>query len=249
VDKCRKPFGVGFYRREEIAELGRVLDAAHEASMTPSKTFSLPHPWLDEVVHKMAVSRCILNAGLRDDVFAFISFDKYNFLKYRETVPGFDLFQDIAGSWQSHQYDTSIHHCREYLSLLAQNLSHLNGNTNYKRKWLLENIKRLGCAYPALCHSLLDWFWADRRSETHRRNGVLHACDLADQIFCETTACLRAKWSAYDWRRILAQPHGDEGVGADGPDRLTRERAYWRQVFAAGSAPLRRQLCLDHVPL
>jgi hypothetical protein len=238
----RNTFGVDFYTVPDIHEIGQIIDDTYAAAVNCGRSmpFTLPQ-YIDELVHKLSVAEALTNSS-KKLILNVIDYKKYNFIKYRASISSFDGFLDIVGAWQSNRYETCLHNIRELLMSLAMGLCHLDGNTNFKRKWLIENIRRLDKSDADLSLSLIRWFHADRSNAKTMQDGIGEACDLADTIFNKCKFRLEREWPLHDASSILTKI--EKEIGAHAVRFQDWEYEYWRRVYELKFIPLRELLFL-----
>jgi hypothetical protein len=238
-------FGADVYHVDDLRAMSRTLSEAYKRALEPAVTFEPQLPQcVQECIHKVVVGRLFGDFAARARIIELFVPAHFNFVKYRQSVRGFEEFLDIIGAWRSTDYDTALHLCREYLVRQAMGLVHLAGNTNFKRKWLLRNLARLDGIARAPASALAAWLHADRANRRARADGVVDACRVMDDIFTAIRDLLDSNASYCPTLRFLTWIE-EEFSARPRDDALTRqEYEYWRRMYSAAAPPLTNHLDL-----
>ena len=239
LPSSQKPIDVDFYAFDEIDAIMERVDHCHHEALRPTPTFRTLLPVeTDDVVHALSVAVAVANPKLFPERFAHTR-QQFNFIKYRNSVRSYDEFADIVGAWKSADYNTALHNCREYIMTQAAGLSHLCGNTNYKRKWFMCNVRSLAKQEAELSRLLLEWLHADRTTTQAKREGVLAGCEMMEVMFRAATALLNECGCEYNASTALAQIDEEFRPELTTSPLRRQERNYRLRMFTDAAPPLR----------
>lgn len=100
-------------------------------------------------LHRLFNCTDISNAEYLDALRGRVGRSRFMYLMYRWKASDFSVLLDILGAWENDELTRCADLCRENMVAQFQAFSHLMGNTNYHRKWILPYASKAGIT-PAL---------------------------------------------------------------------------------------------------
>ena len=188
------------------------------------------------------IHRLFKSPALRGDmglerVKAAIGALKFSYLMYRWKASDFSVLLDILGAWEDGDWVRCADLARENMVTQFQAYTHLCGNTNYHRKWIITYARRTSVDEKALTRYLELLTASCGTEEARLKAYILETIDFVDEVF------------AASHRALLAQPAFPSGVTAceaideylrlEAEDYSDMEVAYRKKAYGVIGLPTR----------
>jgi hypothetical protein len=173
-----------YYLFQDVEEGIRLVDDffARAVNSTVLTSYSFPE-YTARLLHCLLVGVPLFGDTRYREVAERVDALKLRFLLYRSACVGFPLVKDIIGHWQAQNWDTAAMISRDYLISETLGLSHLLGNTNSRRKWLIEYLrKHVGEADSHLVGGFLALLGAPIGTGEEKKRFILDVFDFVDLL-------------------------------------------------------------------
>ena len=236
-------FDVEFWTNDDVAAAFEELNSLYERASEKTKIFRPNLGWqTEDFLHKLAIGMPLTSDQGFGELKKKFSKSKFNFVKYRNFTGGYPEWKDIAGAWMSGDIDTALHDMRMYLNEQLQGLSQLSGNSNYKPKWVMQNLRRLEKAHGELVGDIREWLYRGNLSSETRKQSVLDGADLVDRIFRAGRKYLDSVPEFYSVDTALSLTEAEFRTEQIFDEQTKVEFEHRRRIFSDEASPLRTHL-------
>lgn len=217
-----------------IAEVRNIFDYARKALVLLTKTM----PVRDMAfIHRLYNSTDIFGAGRLATLRSEIGIHRFAYLMYRWKASDFSVLLDLLGAWEQGELVRSVDMARENLVSQFQAYTHLCGNTNYHRKWILPSADKLALDQD-LRRRFTDLLLAGPLAcDEDRRAFILATLDFVDELFALEGRILASNHRYPSGREACAllDAHFREEAG----DYSDMEIAYRKKAYGVPGLPTR----------
>lgn len=218
----------------------RYDDAIQKLGYLRSSAYGLYGIGDNTALAKIFEGRCALGGDRFDAVNSILSKDQYCYLAYRYHLPTYDDFRDAAGAFVSEDYDNAVAFARKYAELTGWAFSHLLGNPNTNRKWVLEMVKRWPAPYDSLSARFVELYFRGLPDVEARRRFVLDVVALCDEILAASVPLQRQN-PAFDFvdetRAFWAAKLGQDAEAGVRSEQLRLEYDWYARNFSDLAIP------------
>ncbi len=188
-------------------------------------------------IHRLHNSRTLLGSAELARLRSRITATKFRYLMYRWKAADYSVLLDMQGAWEDRDWIRCGDMARENMVTQFHAYTHLCGNTNYHRKWILTYAPRVGVD-PALYDRFLSLLTeGPGRTEKGLRAYVLATLDLVDDVFraCAGVIAAERAWPSGDAALAAIDDHFRREAG----DYSENEIAYCKKPYGIYGGPTR----------
>jgi len=166
-----------------------------------------------------------------------MSVTKFKYLLYRWKSSDYSVLLDMQGAWEDRDWIRCADMSRENMVTQFHAYTHLCGNTNYHRKWIIPYSRRLNVEkllfdkYLALLTSCAG------KTEDELRSFILETIDFVDKIFIACRDLLEEE-PLYP-SGTIALSAIDTYFRSEAGDYSENEIAYCKKAYSAQTVPTR----------
>lgn len=187
------------------------------------------------LLHKVRRPEIIIHQKRYDDWVSSVDFKKVVYILYRSKASDYSDLLDILGAW----HDGALLRCadlaRENLVKQFHAFTHLHGNTNNSRKWLIVQAERTGVD-AGILNSYVDLLRCPLgTSEQALRQYVRDSLDFVDTLFQESRLLLEREPLFPSGPQAIRLLHDEAAIGSG--DYGLRESAYRANVYTERFSP------------
>ncbi|AEG94250.1 hypothetical protein [Ramlibacter tataouinensis] len=134
-------------------------------------------------VHRLFHARDLAGGEYLADLRARIGLVRFQYLLYRWKASDFSVLLDILGAWDEGDLVRCADLARENMVAQFQAYTHLCGNTNYHRKWIIKSAQRCATEPKLLARYLRLLSAGFGLSASEIKEYILALMDFVDDIF------------------------------------------------------------------
>lgn len=174
---------------EQLADtIGGVYDYALQSPILLTKY--LPVREL-AFVHRLFAAKDIFGTSSLDALREKIGLHRFLYLMYRWKASDYAVLIDLLGAWENDELDRCVDLARENAVTQFHAYTHLLGNSNYHRKWILPYAKRHGVSEAIMERFVSLLLGRMLNDDAEKRGYVLESLDFVDAIFEATSTVFR----------------------------------------------------------
>jgi hypothetical protein len=180
-------------------------------------------------IHRLFSSTSLAGDGSLDGLRESIGRSRFEYLMYRWKASDFSVLLDVLGAWDEGDMFRCLDLARENMVTQFQAYTHLCGNTNYHRKWIITYARRTGVE-QTLLERYLELLSSGGGSDgDSQRAYVLDTLDFVDEIF-EASQPRLASRSGYP-SGMEACSAIDQALRSEAGDYSEMEVAYRKKAY------------------
>lgn len=189
--------------------------------------------FIHRLFHSQTLAGESVLARLRDE----IGEARFRYLMYRWKASDYSVLLDILGAWEDGDWIRCVDMARENMVTQFQAFTHLMGNTNYHRKWILSYARRLSCDLPLLDRYISLLTAGSGSTADEQRAFILATIDFVDELFNASSVLLQGNASYPCGTSACAAI--DRYVHSEAADYSEREVAYRKKAYGVRGVPTR----------
>jgi len=144
-------------------------------------------------IHRLFNSHGLAGQAYLDDLRERIGLATFKYLMYRWKASDFAVLLDIVGAWNESEWDRCADLARENMVTQFHAYTHLCGNTNYHRKWIVRYGARAGVNMRLYERYLQLLLGGCGLNPQERKAYILETIDFVDEIFEASRLLLQAE--------------------------------------------------------
>lgn len=186
-------------------------------------------------IHRLFNSQALVGNISLDQLRGKIGLTRFEYLMYRWKASDFSVLLDMLGAWVDKDWIRCADMARENMVTQFQAYSHLCGNTNYHRKWIISYAWRTRIEPELIdCYLRLLSAGFGNDPEAHRTY-ILATLDFVDNLFdaSQHRLAIRRECPSGEAARAMIDEHVREESGEYSEMEVTyRKKAYGARGLA-----------------
>jgi hypothetical protein len=224
---------------EDLAALSEIVDDLFQAAC--KSLISLTTTVLERrslaFIHRLHNSKILrANAALMQ-VKDGLNVIKFKYLMYRWKASDYSVLLDMQGAWEDRDWIRCADMARENMVTQFHAFTHLCGNTNYHRKWIITYAERLNVSKSLFDRYLGLLTCSAGQTEDDLRSYILETIEFVDEIFAACSRMLQEE-PLYP-SGAAARSAIDTYFRSEAGDYSENEVAYCKKAYGAPTAPTR----------
>lgn len=144
-------------------------------------------------IHRLFNSHGLAGGAYLDSLRERIGLPAFKYLMYRWKASDFSVLLDIIGAWKEAEWDRCADLARENMVTQFHAYTHLCGNTNYHRKWIVRYGAKAGVNMRLYKRYLQLLLGSCGLNHQERRAYILETIDFVDELFEASRLLLQAE--------------------------------------------------------
>lgn len=177
-------------------------EASKSIANTYRKRLSVPE---SNLIHQILIGTPAKNAGNVAKLLKNINKDEYCYYAYSLTTGSYSEILDISGACKSSDFDRAYELTRDFLLNQIQGFTHLNLNSNLKRKWVFTYVKQLPNKYNYIKDCFFKLLFSTVSNTNDKKEFVYNSLNLIDEIYKESRVLIQNNSSFPDLNEVEKQ--------------------------------------------